>query len=473
MNRQSKIKPSLKTKLPLFSLWFLLLFFVPGQLQAATFQMTITPYEGGSDIRFGKITPGVGIVNRELTININTTIGKQYRITETLLDPIVSAEGNSIPDRAVTVYGLSGSNKTGTINISQGIPISRGRDIVYTSNPQGSADTFRISYNLNAPLDTAPGSYRGRISFTMEAINSNQSPVIVILYIYVEIDTKNVIEIKTATGSKTISLNPSRAPGNSANVSVSIKSGLGSKFNIVQMTPEGLVSADGTRLPDQALRVSIKGAQNGSGPSTPQNLSPGRQQIYSSGPSGRSDDFTIIYELGDLNGVKAGKFRGQLKYILEGTGRIKEGLIDSFTIEVENERIFDLYISPELGSGLMQFNDLKATEPPRINEIIFEIKSNIGRPYQISQKMVSGFTNPQGNVIPQEYFKLQTVPLGNTKGTLKFPVKASPNFGEAVLFISNSQGTSDKFKAIYELGIPEDMQSGNYSTQFVFTISEL
>jgi hypothetical protein len=61
----------------------------------------------------------------------------------------------------------------------------------------------------------------------------------------------------------------------------------------------------------------------------------------------------------------------------------------------------------------------------------------------------------------------------NTKGTLRLSVQQEVKRGDTVLFVSDDRGTPDKFKVIYELGIPSLIKGGDYSTKIVYSLSEL
>ena len=442
--------------------------FIYNYALASTFSLTVRPYEGGYDLKYGKISPILGRVNREVTVDITSDIAKQYRLVQTFFESLTNSQGGSIPQNNFFVYGVRGTNKYGTMNVEQEIPLSLGRTILYTSNQQGLSDSFNLVYGLIIPEDQAPGSYRGRIGYTLEPIDSTQSPVTVILNVFAEIEVESKIEIKTAQGGRTVSLNSTREEERSCDVLVSIKGGLGSQFRILQLIPEPLTSSEGNQLSYEAVNFFIREARKGSGVSVPTPLSSRQQVIYTSGLRGEPEDFIVTYSLGDLKKEKAGKYRTVIKYYLEGP---TTSLIDTLGLEVENERIFDLVVSPEMG-GVMQFLNLKPLQPPRTSVVNIEIKTNAGKPYQVSQKVIQELTDKEGNIIPQEYFNLRTE-SAETKGTVRFLNKTQVKKGEMVLFVSDKDGSSDSFKIIYELGIPLNIKGGDYSTVIIYSIAEI
>lgn len=441
-----------------------------GNIFAATFSLSVRPYEGGYNLNYGKISPISGRVNKEVTVNIISDIAKQYRLVQALLEPLSTVQGSSIARNSFVVYGLRGTNQYGTL-IGQDIPVSWGNQIIYTSNQTGASDSFTLVYSFILPQDVEPGSYRGRIGLTLEPIDATLVPVTAFLDVFVEIEVESEIEIRTAAGSKNIMLKPGREDTGQSNVIVNIKGGFGKQFRILQLVSEQPVSSDGNLLDWESVKFTGADAQKGIVINLPTVLSTRQQIIYTSSPRGEADIFAIAYSLGDLTNQKAGTYRSRIKYILEGTGLGETRLIDTLDLEIENPRIFDLTITPELG-GTIRFRDLKPSEPPKYQEVIFEAKTNIGKPYQVTQDMKSLLTTKEGIVIPQECFTLREENL-ETKGTLKYPEEAAVKVGQMVLLISDPEGSPDKFKVIYELTAPRDIHFGDYYTNFTYTVSEI
>ena len=460
----------LNIKLWLIGLGLISLFISPHYASAA-FSFSVRPYAGGYDLDFGKISPGAPQVNQEAVVNITSTIGKQYRLIQTLLDPLTNEQGITLSRNNLFVYGIRGTNKYGTLGVEQERPVYLDRTVIYTSDSSGLSDSFTLVYGIKGPFDVPPGTYRGRISFTLEPFDSTQEPSTQILNIYANIEIESKIEIKTADETKVVALSSTKEEANSADVSVEITGSMGSQFKIMQILDDNPISPEGYRLQEGAVKFSIKGASLGSGITTPSSLSDRPEAIYTSNARGDPEAFTITYSLGDLTKEKAGRYRATLKYLIEGSGYLKKSLIDTLTLEVQNERVFNLVVKPEMGA-MIQFRDLKPQEPPRTNEVVLEVKTNTAKPYQVSQGISSLFTNKKGETIPSNYFALRTESL-DTKGILKYPIKAEAKIGESALFISDKLGSPDTFKVIYELAIPPDLHAGDYGTNIVYSLSEI
>ncbi|MBM3255603.1 MAG: hypothetical protein FJZ08_04805, partial [Candidatus Omnitrophica bacterium] len=155
-------------------------FILAGNVWAA-FDLSVNPYQGGYDLRFDKITPDMARVNREVTVRVTSTIAKQYRLSNMFIQPLSTLEGARLPEGCFVVYGIRGSNSFGTINVEEEVPVRLGSQIIYTSNATGASDSFTLVYGILPSSNIVSGSYKGRLGFTLEPIDSTQSPVTVML----------------------------------------------------------------------------------------------------------------------------------------------------------------------------------------------------------------------------------------------------------------------------------------------------
>jgi hypothetical protein len=437
-----------------------------------TFSLSVNPFQGGFDLRFDKITADIGRVNREVTVRIDSDLAKQYRLTSTFLQPLTTIGGARLPDNCFVVYGIRGSNSFGTINVLEEVPVRLGGQVIYTSNQTGNPDSFTLVYSLLPSPNIASGSYRGRLAFTLEPIGFTQEPVTVMLEISAEFQIESSIEITTQTGSKVISLQPDRQDSRAAAVAFNIKGGFGKQFRISQLVNEQPISSEGDLLGWEAVIFRGMDAQKGTALTEDTPLSNRQQVIYTSAPGGDADSFILEYKLGDLLQQKAGKYRTNIKYLVEGIGFAQTKLIDTFVLEVENPRIFDITIYPENQKGTIEFLNLTPNAEPKKNEMVIEVKSNTAKPYQVTQNAYSDLVNKAGEEIRAKYFTLSTQGL-DTKGTLKFPAAEAVKKGYTVLFISDNKGSPDKFKVVYELAVSRDIKAGDYSTKITYSLSEL
>lgn len=466
---------SLKNSFVKASILLAALLFLPllSQTAYAVFDLSVSPFQGGFDLRFDKITPDMDRVNREVNVRITTDINKQYRLTNTFLQPLSTPEGVQLPMNSFVVYAIRGTNSFGTMNVLEQVPLRMGDQLIYTSNQTGNADAFTLVYSILPSPSITAGTYHGRLGFTITPIDSSSAPVTRILEVTAEIEVESAIEIKTATGSKVISLDPSGADTQAAAIGINIKGGFGKQFRILQLINEQPVSSEGELLGWQAVTFKGVNAQRGTAVSQDTPLSNGPQVIYTSAPGGDADNFILEYRLADLTNEKAGKFRTSVKYVLEGIGFAQSKLIDTLALEIENPRVFDITIYPQNQKGVIEFLNLTPTAPAQTNVMDIEVKSNTGKQYQVTQNMLSDLVSKDGEAIRAQYFTLRTEAIDDTKGMLKFPAAGQVNKGYTVLFVSDKKGSPDKFRVVYTLAPSRDIKSGDYSTKITYSLSEL
>jgi hypothetical protein len=254
-------------------------------------------------------------------------------------------------------------------------------------------------------------------------------------------------------------------------VAVKISGNFKTPFNLKQFLLSPLESQDGTQLAAQNVVFFVKQVAKGTAPTQQSALSQTPQLIYTSRPSGEADaSFVINYAVADLSGQKYGRYRSRLQYLYEDAKT--QSKLTSLELEIENERIFELVVTPQEQKYSIEFRDLKPLEAPKKSEVIIEVKTNLSRPYQVNQDIPLGLTNKKGEQIKPEYFTLETKSLA-TKGTLKFPEKTPVKKGSSVLFLSDAEGSPSKFKLVYELACPPDVTAGDYTTNVAYSLSEM
>jgi hypothetical protein len=305
----------------------------------------------------------------------------------------------------------------------------------------------------------------------LEPFDSNEPPQTVILNIFAEVKVQSVIEITTEAGSKNLVLRSDVPEQNVARIMVSIKGDFGSQFRILQVVEQQPIEQSGQLLDYEAVNSVGRDCRKGTVIAQPVSLSAAPQVIYTSSPTGEEDSFVIEYGLADLSKQNAGKYETRIKYILEGSGAAGSQLIDMVGLEIDNPRVFELNATSESG-GVIRFNNIVPKQSPQTSEVVIEVKTNIGKPYQVSQGVPSGLMNKEGETIASKYFTLREESQG-TKGELKFVSPAEVKTGDTVLFLSDRNGSPDAFRVIYELSVPFEVRAGEYSTRITYSISEI
>jgi len=409
-----------KNKSFLIAILILSFLAVFSRIQAADlFNLSYALTEGGYQLALDPANPYKGI-----NIKIDSTISTRYEVIQRIIQPLASRDnpGQVIQDNFV-VRGISGSNRLGNLRFSTGNTPVRSEDIIYVSDSAGSADGFSLVYGLANVENLQPGYYSGRISFTLNPIGSGQQQVTKILEVYVSVtdqgQAKPRVEISTANGSKYLTLNSNKKKNQgSGDVLVKINSAAKKQFSIIQFMPEPVESEEGNLLDNETVNFIVKNTNKGSSIDKLTALTSGPQRIYTSGIDGSTDNsFAITYSLGDLSKQKVGRYKSRIQYLWEEAGA--QTKIDNLELIIDNERIFDLIASPQDQKYAIEFRDLKPLGQPKTSEVILEVKTNLGKPYQISQEVSSELANKEGQEISSKYFTFHTENI-DSKGNLKF-----------------------------------------------------
>lgn len=463
-----RVNPIKKTIQFLFFVILPFLFLGSPRDAFALFTISARPYEGGNDLRFDRVSDVGPYGGKAVIVSIQSDIVRQYQVVQTLLDPMTDTEGVSLSQENFTVYGLLGSNAKGTLGVQQEVNVSPGRTILYTSNTQGDQDSFQSVYVIKNAAEASGGSYHGRIAYTLEPIGGAEQPVTVILQVYAEIEQKAAVEMKTETGTGVIRLSAARGDLGSGRVFFTVPAKLDGLLRVKQSFLGPLRSSDGSELSGEAVSVSVSDARNGDFSAQPFFLSLRPETVYSSS-SGEPDTFLVTYSLGDMGQQRAGLYRGRITFVSEVSGR--ETSLGDVGLEIEVPRRFDLVVTPKLG-GAIEFRDLKPETGPQLSDVTIEITTNIARPYQVTQKLLSPLADKEGRTLHPKNFVLKEEAL-ETKGRILFPGFVEVKEGDMTLFVSDSEGTSDKFRVIYELSPSEEVAAGDYAARIVYQIIEL
>ena len=440
----------------------------------SAFDLSYTFDQGGNRLEFDRSN-----FSRAITFRTsNDVVNNRYEIRQRIESPLRNRDNPSVTiTNNFVVRGFRGSNQYGDLRIPPGdIPV-RNDELIYVSSSAGNEDAFTLVYAIANSGDIAPGYYTGRISLVLNPISSAASPVTKVIEVYVSIPEDNAslsVSVAPAEGASSIILNPSSSDDlrGAASAVVTINGSFNGPFRIMQMLPQPIQSGEGKLINSSNLLFSVPDAQKGVAINQPTAVSNNMQTVYSSRPDGSADKaFTIVYSLADPLSLVAGNYRSRIQYLLESNG--KQMNLGALDLEIRQDRIFEISISPQDQRYNIDFANLKPSDGPRLNEVLIEIKSNLGRPYQVTQNVLSELVNSTGNKIPTENFLLQTLAVNATKGNLKIEKKIPVGKGNLLLFISDANGSADKFKVVYELTCPVDLRAGNYSSSITYSLTEI
>jgi hypothetical protein len=457
----------------------------------AAFSLSVTPYEGGYDLRLGNLGTQETKVIKEITFTITTDIGKQYRVYQRLDKPLTTPDGIEIDRNQFKMYTLTNSNSQGTLELIEEFPVMSGDTVLYTSNTAGDGDSFKVVYTFEPSVSQVPGSYYGRMLYILTPIDSTQDDVTNTLQMYVDLTNEGAVEISTDSGFKTIRISSSdlaKPSGQYPKVFISVKGNLGSRYRLYQELSNAQIKSDSGNL-FNLEDITYEAVEDKAGSVVKNgNLSnlKAKALIYSSDDLGSGKDITIEYTpTPDFPKQKADSYSGAINYSIEveNTAAIEPGFLEAVDVELIVEPVFNLTavslseegkeVSQE-GAALLQFGNISYKTDSKESRVRVKIESNLNKPYLVTQKISGPLQNEEGYKIPNELFTFELERPKDTGAKLKVveeaviePEKDTP------LFVSNDNGDSDEFEARYKLKVTGSTRGGNYNTGISYSLSEL
>lgn len=457
----------------------------------AAFSINVEPYEGGYDIRFGRLAVSDPKKSEQITITITTDIGKQYRVYQRVDQPLRSPDNIEIDPNQFKMYTLLGSNSKGTLERLEEYPVMISDTLLYTSNTAGDGDSFKVVYTLTPSPNQAQNSYYGRIIYILRPIDSTQDQVIKTIYMYAELSNEGAVELSTSTGFKTIVISSSdldKASFQYPRVLLTVKGNVGARYRLYQRFADSTVRSQiGTDFDLKNVIYEVVDVSTGQ-ITKQEDLRDLRAKslIYASDDLGTGNQVVITYKpTKDFPQSKAGFYRGSINYYLEidrPTPSLEPGFIDAVGLELNVEPIFRIVAlsldeekKPQKeDTMLLRFGQVDYKTGPKESKVRIKVQSNKETPYLVTQKLAQPLQNPQGARIPDEQFTFVLESLDTTQGTLKLQDETVfESARDIVLFVSDAKGSSDEFDITYKLRTTPDTKGGDYTTAVSYSLSEL
>ncbi|HTL70291.1 MAG TPA: hypothetical protein VL404_03270 [Candidatus Eisenbacteria bacterium] len=449
-------------------------FLLAGAGQAfAVFELEVAPRRGGQHLRFEESQPGGLLRNEEVTITVESDVATQYRILQTVYQPLINESGNTMPQGAFIEF--SPSTPLGTLRTQLETPVAMGQSQIFTSNAAGDSDTFVLVFNVRVPEDLPGGLYRTQIIFTAEPVTpvAGVTQRVVTMDVQMEIRPTFRMTVSGRGGTHELDLGRiSKDRGTAAGeLALDLESNIGTTYRVLEQLAQPLASASGGMLDEGALSVAIAGGTNGQpGPPSPQPVALSPAVIYTSNGAGQGDSLRLDYVFEPGQEEKSGIYTGVLTFRVESSSPLVSPEVISVPVRVEIEPIFDLDVQLKEGTSL-HFGQFGAESGEGKRSVTLTVKSNLGEPYNVSQVVSRKLTNEKGTSLPAENFLFQGKDAKT--GTLAAPSPKPVLEGESVLFTSDRKGTPEEFAVDYILDIPQGSQAGSYSSEIKYSLTTL
>lgn len=458
---------------------------VPATAQAL-FDLSVTQIEGGFDLRFGTLQPTDFKLARQMTVRVNSDIGKPYRVFQQMTQPLATPQGQPLDPSQFQMYALQGSNTRGTLIYRQEEPVDASQDLVYTSNTTGESDSFQLVYTIAPKNGQIPGSYYGRMSMILVPVDAVLSQVVVNVQVYVELTAGGsaTVDIETNSGSDRIAIDTNDLrvtkeglEGTWPQVHIKVYGPLGASYRIYQALEQGdISSADGYNLDLEKVAVLFDGGREGT-ISAPATLKEARQRqlVYTSDPRGASDEVTITYKPGrDFRLERSGLYRGRLILFVESDQASASPELAKKALDVEFNiaPVFDIRVYSQDTEGVaLRFGNVSFKSGPATSENEIFVETNMGKPYTIVQRVSSPMVSAQGDKIPAEDFVMKVKDVESDEVPKSYIQEFTPvKEGENTIFSSGPLGASAHLKVEYRLTMKPESKAGNYNSQIGYSV---
>jgi len=256
-----------------------------------------------------------------------------------------------------------------------------------------------------------------------------------------------------------------------------MRGNMGTTYKVYQAFEGGSVVSDtGEDFDLTKIRFASSGSQYGNlTQSGDLKLAKQKQLLYISDTEGTADNFVVSYKPEkDFRFQKAGTYRGRLNFIIEKDlqGGAPE-VIETLDVEIEITPLFEMFVYTDGKEGVsLKFGEVSHKTGPKTSDVDVYVESNMGKPYQVMQKVAGPMVNSSGDKVPAENFTVQIKDIvSNEDPRFYITEPISVKEGESVIFSSGLNGENAHFKTSYQLAMQPDSKGGNYSTEISYSLS--
>ncbi len=195
------------------------------------------------------------------------------------------------------------------------------------------------------------------------------------------------------------------------------------------------------------------------------------RSIYSSDDLGTSENFNLVFDLTIPANTKAGEYTGILNIIYyENDMEVEEEEIE-LTFKVNPFIEITLFNKQEMQTNDIYFKPLLSIGEASTEEFILSIETNLGKKYKVQQIIDKPFVNDRnGQQIDSPDFLTYRLAGEGLKGELYSTYQQDLSNSEELLYISNNDGESDRFRIFYYLTHLPQVVYGEYLAYLNFRV---
>jgi hypothetical protein len=374
----------------------------------------------------------------------------------------VNERGDRLPEDQLVMQisrGLTGTRGAdGTLEVTQ-----RPQEL-FISNPSGTSDTILIAYAIRPVPDSPAGSYRGVLRFTVESLDTG-AVATQTLNVQATIQTTLALQWE---GAATSDLRFGEVPGESSSTQelvLGIVNNTALPTHVLQELVEPLSNGRGDRLPVEALTYAVvSDVGGGSWQPVADHL-----ETVVTDDRGTLRALHLSYAVSVDAAQFAGEYRGSLRLRLTVPGGPPADEI-LVPVELSVREVFTMSVTPvDGGPSTLHFESLPSGNEAVERRLRVEIRTNMGRPYQVLAGLDHPLVLPTGETLPPESL-VWSIPQPE-RGTVLLAPNAPVAVGYEPLYQSDERGAPENFLLVYHLTVPADAREGLYAGQLRFTIT--
>lgn len=433
----------------------------------AALNLSVIPTDGGNSLRFGRVDL-LSSIDKEVRIRVTSTESAQYQVYQRLIGSFTNERGEMVQGQVLSMSTLDGSNASGTLYGQNYDYVTYSDQLLYTSGRDGASDGFTIFYRVDPKALKASGNFIGKIVYTVRFVGAPMQDEVVLM---VYLDTGGALKISSQTSSagNRVRLSDETPQDQAGYIQLSYQGNITGSLNITQEVVTWPVNDLGRSLASEAFEFMVAEGGNGS-VAFPEwhGVPPFRQKIYESASSEDSLMCQLRINQGWLEQQAAGTYRGSLRYTIVAGQEPREVDID---LEIKIQPVFKLDVAYPQGG--VHFERILPNSPPQTKEVVVTVKTNLGRPYIISQKVLSPLTNEEGEQFDGNYFTMKQEFEDDESGKLQYPQYAPVPNGTEPMFYSDPKGTGVSFRVLYRQKPYSGMRPGSFKTSVVYSLEEI
>jgi hypothetical protein len=431
----------------------------------ASIRIDVSPIGGGNSLRFGRVDHP-SFSNQEVRIRISSDDNQQYQIFQRVQSPLTNERNETLDPRSLLNSSLGGSNGSGTLYLQDSEPMSYSEQLIYTSNETGFNDSFTLVYQINTDEIRSFGNFSGQILYSVRSFADGGEDEVV-LNVFFDAGGNLTVETKLTEGDA-FQLGTAQSDKKDASLTMLYRNNPGSQVEIYSDWIQPPVNELGQPINPDALQLQLISQtdeelkfQDAS------KVEKVYKKIYSSTASEDDVQIRLLINEKALALVEAGAFRGTLRFTLKTMSAEK---IQDVQLELTVAPIFELVVT--LPTEGMSFSHLVPDSPPQMREVNAVVRSNLRKPYQVSQQMVQFLTNENGGKLDAGRFSYRQEIISG-EGKVEHEEFSPVEEGQSTLIYSDREGGPIDFRVIYRIEPYPGMDAGNYQTQIVYSLSEI